>query len=55
MSARRNKSAAKQSLTFKQKRKFRKVFKQLAKQVRKLELQIRDLKEIGNTASFRIP
>ena len=40
MSARRKKSAAKQSLTFKQKRKFRKVFKRLAKQARQLELQL---------------
>jgi hypothetical protein len=55
VSARRKKSATKQFLTFKQKERFRKAFKQLARQARQLDLQIRDLKEIANIASFRIP
>jgi hypothetical protein len=43
-----------QSLTPKQKDEFREIIKQLTKQAKQLELRIRDLKDKGNRANFRI-
>jgi hypothetical protein len=55
VSALQTKSATSKPFTAKQRAEFRSAIIQLTKQVRQLELQIRKVKAIGNTASFRIP